>query len=208
MPLLKQALLLALKKYDYKVVNIWGGGNITTLALVSNLLQNPSKSRSHLDLMCWRIGGPPIPVAGHYHSRSSHLIWQAENREVLEIVRSEEDVHSTHHRVLGMNFIPDGYAVPAVVQEACAEAESQLVVSALVETDTQPPSPVPDNNPKEDDDDEDEPSIPREDVILDPPAIPVPHLQTRPASRPANLYRWKSKSLQANIREPPSEEVF
>ena len=37
LPLLKQALLLALKKYDYKVVNIWGGGNVTALALVSSL---------------------------------------------------------------------------------------------------------------------------------------------------------------------------
>ena len=38
LPLLKQVLLPALKKYDYKVVNIWGGGNVTTLALVSELL--------------------------------------------------------------------------------------------------------------------------------------------------------------------------
>ena len=115
LPLLKQALLPALKKYDCRVVNIWGGGNITALALVSYPFQKPSKSRSHLDLMCWRIGGPPILVADHYHSRSSHLILQAENREVLEIVRSEEDVHSAHLRVLRMNFIPGGYVVPAVV---------------------------------------------------------------------------------------------
>ena len=38
LPLLKQALLLALKKYDYRVVNIWGGGNVTALALVSSLV--------------------------------------------------------------------------------------------------------------------------------------------------------------------------
>ena len=43
LPLLKQALLPALKKYDCRVVNIWGGGNITALALVSPLLQKPSK---------------------------------------------------------------------------------------------------------------------------------------------------------------------
>ena len=42
----------------------------------------------------------------------------------------------------------------------------------------QPPSPVPDNDPREDDDDddEDESSTPREDVILDLPTIPTPHL--------------------------------
>ena len=37
LPLLKQALLPALKKYDCRVVNIWGGGNVTALALVSAL---------------------------------------------------------------------------------------------------------------------------------------------------------------------------
>ena len=39
LPLLKQALLPALKKYDCKVVNMWGGGNVTALALVSSLVQ-------------------------------------------------------------------------------------------------------------------------------------------------------------------------
>ena len=40
LPLLKQALLPALKKYDCRVVNIWGGGNVTALALVSSLVQS------------------------------------------------------------------------------------------------------------------------------------------------------------------------
>ena len=75
LPLLKQALLLALKKYDCRVVIIWENGNVTILALVSYLLQKFLKSRSHLALKCWRIGGPPIPVASHYHLRSCHLIW-------------------------------------------------------------------------------------------------------------------------------------
>ena len=132
---------------------------------------------------------------------------------MVEIVRSEEDVHAAHHRVSGMNFIPGGYAVPASVQEVRAEAESLFVVSALAETDTQPPSPVHENDPREDDDDEastppeDEPSTPPEDVIQTPPAIPVAQLQTPLASRLANLYRQKSKSLQVNIREPPCEEL-
>ena len=65
LPLLKQALLPALKKYDCRVVNIWRGGNITVLTLVSSLLQKPSKSQCQLPLMCCGIGGPPIPVAGH-----------------------------------------------------------------------------------------------------------------------------------------------
>ena len=124
------------------------------------------------------IGGPPIPMAGHQYSRSSFLIWQAENREVLEIVRSDEDVHAAHHRVSGMNFIPGGYAVPPLVQEQRAEAESQLVVSTALETDTQPPSPAPDNDPRDDNVDDDEPSTPREDVIRTPPSVPAPQLQT------------------------------
>ena len=126
---------------------------------------------------------------------------------MLEIVRNEEDVHAAHHRVLGMNFIPGGYVVPPLVQEHRAEAESQFVVSTAPETDTQPPSPAPDNDPKDDNDDDDEPSTLRKDVIRIPPPIPVPQLQTPPASRPANLYSPKSKSLQVNIREPPSEEL-
>ena len=35
LPLLKQALLPALKKSNCRVINIWRGGNVTTLALVS-----------------------------------------------------------------------------------------------------------------------------------------------------------------------------
>ena len=38
LPLLKQALLPTLKKYNCKVVNIWGGGNVIALALVSSLV--------------------------------------------------------------------------------------------------------------------------------------------------------------------------
>ena len=108
---------------------------------------------------------------------------------MLEIVRNEEDVHSAHHRVSGMNFIPGGYAVPAAVREARAEAESQLVVSVAAETNTQPPLLILDNDPREDDDDEHEPSTPREDVIPHLSVIAAPQLQTPPASRPANLYR-------------------
>ena len=40
LPLLKQTLLLAIKKYDCRVVNIWEGGNVTALALVSILQLN------------------------------------------------------------------------------------------------------------------------------------------------------------------------
>ena len=127
---------------------------------------------------------------------------------MLEIVRSDEDVHAAHHRVLGMNFIPGGYVVPPSVREQCAEAESQLIVSTAPETDTQPPSPAPDNDAGDDNDDDDKPSTPREDVIRTPPPIPVPQLSTPPASRLANVFTRKSKSLQVNIREPPSEELI
>ena len=106
---------------------------------------------------------------------------------MVEIVRSEEDVDAAHHRVSGMNFIPGGYVVPALVREPRTEAESQLVVSAPAETDMQPPSSVHDNDPREDDDDEDEPSTPPKEFIPTPPTIPVPQFQTPPASRPANL---------------------
>ena len=100
---------------------------------------------------------------------------------MLEIVRSEEDVHTAHHRVSGMNFIPGGYVVPASVREPHAEVESQLVVSIAPETDTQPPPPAPENDPRNDDDDDDEPSTPHDDVIQTPLPIPAPQLQTPPA---------------------------
>ena len=147
-------------------------------------------------------------MARHQYSRSSFLIWQAENREVLEIVRSDEDVHAAHHKVSGMNFIPGGYAVPPSIREQHAEAERQLVVSTTPETDTQLPSPAPDNDPRDDNVDDDEPSTPREDVIRTPPPVPVPQLQTPPESRPANVFSRKSKSLQVNLREPPSQELI
>ena len=70
LPLLKQALLPTLKKYDCRVVNIWGGGNITTLALVSPLLQKPSKSRL-LILLC-----DVVSAARRYQ-------WPATNTHVL-----------------------------------------------------------------------------------------------------------------------------
>ena len=95
---------------------------------------------------------------------------------------------AAHHRVSGMNFIPGGYAVPAAIREARAEAKSQLIVSAPAETDTQPSSPVADIDLRKDNNDEDEPSTPRADVNPDQLAMPAPQLQTPPASRPANLY--------------------
>ena len=44
LPLLKQTLLPAIKKYDCRVINIWGGDNVTALALVSILQLNFASS--------------------------------------------------------------------------------------------------------------------------------------------------------------------
>ena len=74
---------------------------------------------------------------------------------------------AAHHRVLGMNFIFGGYAIPAAVRDARAEAESQLIASAPMETDMQPPSPNADIDFWEDEQDVDEPSTPLEDVNPD-----------------------------------------
>ena len=119
---------------------------------------------------------------------------------MLEIVRSNEDVHAAHHRVSGMNFIPGGYAVPPLVREQHAEVESQLVVSTAPETDTQRSSPAPDNDARDDNDDDNEPSTPHEDVIRTLPPIATPQLQTPPALRPANVFTRKSKSLQVSLQ--------
>ena len=46
LPLLKQTLLPAIKKYNCWVVKIWGGSNVTALALVSILRLNSASSES------------------------------------------------------------------------------------------------------------------------------------------------------------------
>ena len=54
LPLLKQTLLPGIKKYDCRVINIWGGSNVTALALVSVLHLN-SASLEFLSVMRPRI---------------------------------------------------------------------------------------------------------------------------------------------------------
>ena len=118
-----------------------------------------------------------------------------------------------HRRVSGMNFIPGGHVISTSIQDAHGEVKSQLIEGAPAETDTQPPSPNPINETQEedDDDDDDEPSTPKVIVISSSPdrrPLPPPQLQTPPASNRANTYSRKSKSLQVNIQEPPSEELI
>ena len=103
--------------------------------------------------------------------------------------------------------------IPASIRDAWGEVESQLIEGAPVETDTQPPSPNPINETqKEDnDDDDDKPSTPKVIVISSSPdrrPLPPPQLRTPPALNPINTYSRKSKSLQVNIQEPPSEELI
>ena len=139
------------------------------------------------------------------------MIAQTENREVLEIICSKEDVLVAHYRVSGMNFIPGGYAVPVAVRDAGAEAKNQLIANAPTDTDTQPSSPNVDIEFGEDEQDEDEPSTLPEDVIHGNPdqcAMPPPQLQTPSASNHANLTLRKSYSLHVNIRDLPSEELI
>ena len=123
---------------------------------------------------------------------------QAENREVLEVVRSQEDVLAAHHRVSGMNFIPGGHVIPPSIRDARSEVESQLVEGAPVKMDMQPPSPnsINKTQEEEDDDDDDEPSTPPVIVISsspERPPLPPPQLRTPPTSNPANTFSRKSK---------------
>ena len=120
---------------------------------------------------------------------------------------------AVHQRVSGMNFIPGGHVIPASIRDARGEVESQLIEGAPAKTDTQPPSPNPINETQEEDDnnDDDEPSTPKVIVIsssLDRQPLPPPQLRTPLASNLANTYSRKTKSLQVNIQEPPSEELI
>ena len=103
--------------------------------------------------------------------------------------------------------------IPASIRDARGEVESQLIEGAPTKTDMQPPSPNPINETQEEDnnDDDDEPSTPKVIVISSSPdrrPLPPPQLRTPPTSNPANTYSRKSKSLQVNIQEPPSEELI
>ena len=76
LPLLKQTLLLAIKKYDCRVVNIWGGGNVTALALVSILqlnfvsFESPSIMRLKIVLAARRYSPKPVPLTFEFYSLS------------------------------------------------------------------------------------------------------------------------------------------
>ena len=79
--------------------------------------------------------------------------------------------------------------------------------------DTRPLSPNPINKTQEeeDDNDDDEPSIPKVIIISSSPdrrPLPPPQLRSPPTSNSANTYSRKSKSLQVNIQDPPSEELI
>ena len=112
-----------------------------------------------------------------------------------------------------MNFIPGGHVIPPWIRDPRGEVESQLIEGAPVETETQPPSPnaINDTQEEEDDDDDDDPSTPPVIVIQSSPErlpLPPPELRTPPASNPANTYLRKSKKLQVNIHQPPSDELI
>ena len=114
LPLLKQALLSALKKYDCRVVNIWEGSKVTTLALVSSFVQKSLTSYSHLAFKCKRIGSLPILLKDIV---ANVCALQLLKLRIERFWRNccKEDVLAAHHRVLQMNFILGGYAIPAIL---------------------------------------------------------------------------------------------
>ena len=66
LPLLKQTLLPAIKKYNCRVINIWEGGNVTALALVSVLHLNSASSEFLSVMQPWIVSAArrytPQPV--------------------------------------------------------------------------------------------------------------------------------------------------
>ena len=103
--------------------------------------------------------------------------------------------------------------IPPSIRDARGEVKSQLIEGAPVETDTQPPSPNPMNKTQEEEDDnvDDDPSTPPVIIISGSPErrpLPPPQLRTPPASNSPNTYVKKSKSLQVNIEQPPSDELI
>ena len=87
----------------------------------------------------------------------------------MEFVRLADNITAAHYRVLGMNFIPDGYTILAEVWNAHTEAESQLVESGAVENETQPPSLGDDNKWREMQEGEELPPSPPDEVHIGSP---------------------------------------
>ena len=119
---------------------------------------------------------------------------------MVEFVRHAEDILGAHQRVAEMNFILGGYKMPATIQEARAEAESQLLANGQGELDTEPPSPTYDDefhdaehvelppSPAE----EDEPPLPAHE---DPPS-PSTHEDRPPSPRDDEVLPTRPDSVQ------------
>ena len=94
---------------------------------------------------------------------------------MVEFVCQVDDIVGAHQRVTAMNFIPMGYKMPTAVQEACAEAENQVLASGAGEIETEPPSPAYNDESHDAQHDDDLPPSPAEEDSLS-------HLQNKTSS--------------------------
>ena len=117
----------------------------------------------------------------------------------MEFIRLVDNVVATHHKVSGMNFIPGGYMIAATVWEASAEAESQLVASGAVESETEPPSLADDKIFCDTQDDEDLPPSP-----VDEDLPPLPADEDLPPSHPNEVHIG---SPHQDAGRPPAQET-
>ena len=131
-------------------------------------------------------------------------------------MRRAEDIVGAHQRVAGMNFIPRGYKMPAVVREASTEAESQLLASGEGDIKTEPPSPTYDVDFRDAEHvplppspvEEEEPPLPAQE---DPPLTSA-HEHRPPSSRqddllPAHPDSVQNMSQHQNEGCPPVQET-
>lgn len=117
---LEQLLKPAVRKTPVLIINVWGGGNITEIAMVCHLLCILSSFM--LIFCCLECGNLfwhtvlMVSAASRHHIHSSHeidgfrdlLLLQRNGRAVLEFVRTAADVEKGLKHVKGMNFIHAG----------------------------------------------------------------------------------------------------
>ena len=85
---------------------------------------------------------------------------------MVEFVRHVDDIVVVHNRVMGMNFIPGGYKMSAVLWEAHTKAKSPLAASGVGEIETESPSPAYDDEFCDTQHDDDLPPSPAEQDLL------------------------------------------
>jgi hypothetical protein len=132
---LEQLLKPTVKDLAVTVINVWGGGNITEIAMVSISYHLPYTLPAYLPLHSVALVAclPILSAASRYAANTSALFGvQRNGRPVIEFVRDPADVDKGHDRVKGMNFlqVEPGINPPAVDLHRASRHEGAVASSS------------------------------------------------------------------------------